>query len=177
MTSDGKLAILFNADRIAVNIDDCLEEEKLTKALNNASTTSSSTATISYIARTSIETEWDREAERVNKTFSEILQKDIKLEPGFQQTYDAIKAAKAGSDDGHWETNIGNFTRFYYEALADSLRSQKFDVDDMMREALLEALEKETISFRIVEEGKMKALYNECVFEDGVLYMQVSDSF
>lgn len=171
MTSDGKLAILFNADRLAVNIDDCLEESKLTKALNEAPNAAASG--MSFVARTSIDTEWEREAERTKKTFSEILQTDVTLDPNFQQTYDALKAAKDASDD-HWETNIGNFTRFYFEALASSLKSQNFDSDEMMREALVEALEKGTIAFRVVEQGKMKALYNECAFEDGVLYMQVS---
>ncbi|KAH8174832.1 hypothetical protein LIA77_06251 [Sarocladium implicatum] len=170
VTSDGKLAILFNADRLAVNIDDCLEEDKLSKALNDAST-SSGDSSMSYVARSSTEKEWEQEAERTKKTFADILQTEVTLEPNFQQTYDALKAA---GGDGNWETNIGNFTRFYFEGLADGLRSQKFDVDDMMREALVEALEKGTIAFRVVEQGKMKKLYNESVFEDGVLYMQTT---
>lgn len=172
VTSDGKLAILFNADRLAVNIDDCLEEDKLSKALNNAST--SSGGSMSYVARSSIEKEWDQELERTKRTFANILQTDVTLDPNFQQTYDALKAASDGSDDDRWETNIGNFTRFYFEGLADGLKSQKFDSDEMMREAILEALEKATISFRVVDKEKMKKLYNECVFEDGVLYMQAS---
>lgn len=172
VTPEGKLAILFNQDRLAVNIDDCLEEDKLTKALNNAPTASSSA--MSYVARSSIETEWEQQAEQVKKSFAEILQTEVTLDPNFQHTYEALKAA-ADPNDNHWERNIGNFTRFYYEALASGLKSQKFDSDEMMREALVEAVEKGTVAFRVVEEGKMKALYNESVFEDGVLYMQVSD--
>lgn len=168
VTSEGKLAILFAEDRLAVNIDDPLEEEKLVKALNDAPTTS---ASMSYVARESIQTGWDSEIERTQKKLSEMLQIDITLEPRFQEVHVALKASS--ESPSHWETNLGNFSRFYFEALCSSLQSQKFDSDEMMREALVEAMEKKTVALRIVDEAKMTASYNECVFEDGVLYMQV----
>lgn len=43
----------------------------------------------------------------------------------------------------------------------------------MMREAFNEAAEKGIVAFRVVDHGVMKENYNETVFEDGVLYMQV----
>ncbi|KAL2210776.1 hypothetical protein CC79DRAFT_541079 [Sarocladium strictum] len=169
ITSDGKLALLFNADRLAVNIDDCIEDPKLTKALNNASASSGSA--MSFVARTSIETEWNPESERITKAISEIFQTEVTIEPNFQETYDKLKAAKG---EGDWEQNIGNFTRYYFDALEKALTRQKFDSDDMMREALVEAVEKNKVVFRIVEEGEMKKLYNEPAFEDGVLYLQTT---
>lgn len=170
VTPEGQLAILFNEDKLAVNIDDPLEEDKLAKALNSAPTAG---AAMSYVARSSIENGWEKDAEETKKKFSDILQTEVALDPQFQQTHDALKASSEIELD-RWEGNIGDFTRFYFEALANGLKSQNFDSDEMMREALVEALEKGRIAFRIVEKSQMKALYNECVFEDGILYMQVS---
>lgn len=168
VTPEGQLAILFHEDKLAVNIDDALDVPKLAAALNEAPTASSS---MSYVARKSVQEGWDAEAERIQKSFAEILQTEIALEPKFQETYEALKAASDAPE--HWETNLGNFTKFYFEALASSLKTQKFDSDEMMREAIVEALEKGRVAFRIVPDGQMKAIYNECAFEDGVLFMQV----
>ena len=170
VTSEGQLAILFNEDQLAVNIDDPLEESKLAKALNDAPTAS---APMSYIARESVEIGWDKDIDSTKTNISEMLQTEVTLDPKFQETYDTLKAASEAPD--HWETNLGNFTRFYFEALASSFRSQSFDSDEMLREAITEAMEKRSVAFRVVDKSKMKKTYNECTFESGVLYMQVSE--
>lgn len=98
---------------------------------------------------------------------------DVIFDFNFQQIYDVFKVVKDVSDD-YWEMNIGNFMWFYFEVLVSSFKLQNFDSDEMMREVFVEVLEKGMIVFRVVEQGKMKVFYNECVFEDGVFYMQVS---
>lgn len=169
VSPEGQLVILFGEDYLAVNIDSALAEPGLVQALNDAPTASSS---MSYVARESIQSGWEREADSIKKIFAELLQTEITLEPNFQSLHDTLKASSDGIDQ--WETNIGSFARFYFEALASGLKSQNFDSDEMMREAISEAMEKGVIALRIVDKSQMKANYNESVFEDGVLYMQVS---
>lgn len=171
---DGSLAILFNEDRLAVNIDDALAEDKLQKALNEAPTTA---ATMSFVARSGIEKDWEPEYAAIQDKIRKTLQdEEITLDPRFQETHDALKSA-GGQDADRWEQNLGNFTKMYFEAAAGALESQQFGSDEMLREAILEEMGKKTVAFRVVEKGKMKKSYNESVLEDGVLYLQTAAEY
>ncbi|KAI1090540.1 hypothetical protein F5B19DRAFT_503996 [Rostrohypoxylon terebratum] len=171
---DGKLRILFAPGCLGANIDDALSREVLLKALNEAPAPAEAAVTLSFAARKGIRDEYEDKAEEIREQIGKILEKpDIKLTPNFEDTFTKLQQ-ESKADSGFrsdWESNLGSFTRFYWEGLANQLKSQKFDQDDMLREGFLEAVEKGEIAFRIVDKLKHK-LSCECDIEDGVLYLQ-----
>jgi hypothetical protein len=173
ISPSGQLVILFGQNYLGTNIYDALENQKLADALNEAP--SPDGLPLSFVARRGIKADYDAEIGLVQKKISELLQKDIVLDPNFAQVFEKLKGASNSQD--RWETNIGNFVRLYMNGLANNLQYQKFGEDDMMREAFHDAVESGKVVFRVVDDGQMKKTYNESVIEDGVLYLQVSQFF
>ncbi|KAI1207461.1 uncharacterized protein F4807DRAFT_434677 [Annulohypoxylon truncatum] len=172
---DGKLRILFAPGRLGANIDDALSRDVLLKALNEApAPNSEEAATLSFTARKGIRDEYDNRAEEIRAQIGEILEKpDIKLNPNFEDTFEKLQQESKANTEfrSDWESNLGSFTRFYWEGLVNQLKYQKFDQDDLLREGFHEAVDKGEIAFRIVEKLKYNS-YCECDIEDGVLYLQ-----
>jgi len=169
----GQLVILFGEGYLGTNISDALQREHLTKALNEVS---ASKGGLSYIARTGISTEYDARIQPTQKKVNELLQTPMVLEPGFDEAYAKLAAASDKVSSG-WEGNLGSFVKLYMEAFAGALRDQKFGEDEMIREEFVERVDKARVVFRIVDDGAMKEPYNECVLENGVLYLQTTPSY
>ena len=172
---EGKLRILFQEDHLGTNIDDALDPSVLFKALNNAPAPEG--ATLNFVARADIRREYEPNAENVRTQIADILKRpDIKLSPNFEATYaKLLEARKDGKSElrEDWAGTIGAFTRMYFEGLATQLKWQKFHEDELLQEGLNEEVSKGEIAFRIVD-SLQKGTYSEAVFEDGVLYLQVS---
>lgn len=105
----------------------------------------------------------------VQEKLNKILGQDISIVPNFEANFEKLKSK--ASTDSNWEDNFGNFHFLYFEGLVSQLQYDKFGEDDMLQEALLEAMEKRAVHFRIVDQTKRS--YNETVIEDGILYLQV----
>jgi hypothetical protein len=65
------------------------------------------------------------------------------------------------------------YIKEYFDGLADWLENNRSGKDDMLQEGFNSAVEYGQISFRLVDQSTMKCSYNDCVIEDGVLYLQV----
>ena len=64
----------------------------------------------------------------------------------------------------------------YFKYLVDQLESQGFAKDEMLQEGYQEVVDKNEIGLRVVDKLQ-KGTYNECVFENGVLYMQTTPEY
>lgn len=174
---EGQLRILFAEGNLGTNIDSALEKPVLLKALNNAPAPEGSVVPLSFAARLDVSREYDPKAEEIQKQIAEILARpDIKLSPNFEDTYDKLSEESKSKDTGlrsDWQDVLGSFTRQYFEGLATQLKYQKFGQDDMLQEGFNEVVTKGEIAFRVVDKLE-KGSYSEAVFEDGVLYLQVS---
>ena len=172
---EGKLRILFEESNLGTNIDDALDPSVLFKALNNAPAPEG--ATMNFVARMDVRREYEPNAESVRKQIADILARpDIKLNPNFENTYaKLLEASKDGKTElrEDWASTIGAFTRMYFEGLATQLKWQKFNEDELLQEGFNEEVGKGEIAFRVVD-ALQKGTYSEAVFEDGVLYLQVS---
>lgn len=172
---EGKLRILFQEDNLGTNIDDALDPSVLFKALNNAPAPEG--AAMNFVARMDVRREYEPNAENVRKQIADILARpDIKLSPNFEDTYaKLLEASKDSKSDlrEDWASTIGAFTRMYFEGLVTQLKSQKFHEDEMLQEGFNEEVSKGEIAFRVVD-SLQKGTYSEAVFENGVLYLQVS---
>ena len=172
---DGKLRMLFNEKCLGTNIGDCLTENNLLPALNNAP----SDKPLSFSARLGIRSDYDPAIEATRHQIAEMLGKkddEITLDPNFEETFAKLKDAKKvkGNDlRDDWETVLGSFTLKYFEALAWQMKNIKVADDDLVQEGFLETVDKLVFVFRIVDELKgLNDSYNEVEIADGKLYLQ-----
>lgn len=170
VSSDGELVIIFAEGYLGTNVDDTIAEEKFAPALNDAPTASLASP-MSFHARRSINIEYNPHIELIQKRLDDLLQFNVQLEPCFEEVFAKMKAAK--SPEPRWEVQFGFFMKEYFEGFVYKLETLKFGEDEMLREGFTEAVEKRAVAFRVVDASNMKKAYNECVLEDGILYLQV----
>ncbi|KAI1121256.1 hypothetical protein F5Y10DRAFT_282630 [Nemania abortiva] len=172
---DGRLRLLFAPDRLGTNISSCLERDTLLKALNEAPAPEG--AAMSYAARTGIRTGYDPKIEAVRARVAELLAKpDINLNPNFEENFAKLLAeSKVKKNDlsKTWQEQFGSWIRLYFEGLVSGLEWQKFEDDELLQEGFNEVVDKGEVVFRIVDTLK-EGSYNECVIEDGILYLQTT---
>ncbi|KAG5803712.1 hypothetical protein H9Q74_010886 [Fusarium xylarioides] len=164
-TSDRKLAIVFGAERLGSNTGDAFWHKNLEKGISLAPTTD----TLSFYARKGIREDYEPDIADVQSELKGILKKDITLVPNFEETYEKLKKTKEGTD---FDQYLGAFILNYFRGLVSTLKWRKFDSDDMLQEALSEALEKGEVHFRILD--KVEGSSGEAAIEDGILYLQTS---
>lgn len=130
-------------------------------------------------SRQSIRSSWDPHAESLREEFARIIGlSDIQLVPNFEANSEFISSRLKSNEDGSsgqqdYLERIGEVTKWYFDGLKDYLISSKFDKDDMLQEALQEAISSRVIGLRIVEKLEQKT-YNETVFSDGGMWMQAA---
>ncbi|CAM1509909.1 Fc.00g002440.m01.CDS01 [Cosmosporella sp. VM-42] len=165
----GELVILFSKGNLGTNIDQALSRDNLAKALNEAPIRNGS---LSYSTRTGIRKEYTGQIAPVQQKLNKILGKEIPLDPNFEAVFEKLKAGPHSPNE--WEDRVGEYIRLYFQALNEYLEREKFGEDEMLQEGLTEAIENNTIRFRIVD--KTVGYYNEAIIEDGVLYLQTTPS-
>ncbi|KAF4462926.1 hypothetical protein FALBO_10255 [Fusarium albosuccineum] len=165
VSPEGELIILFTEGNLGVNVDDATERSKLAQALNEGP---SRGKPMSYIARTSIRTNYDPKISEVQRKLKDILGQDIALVPNFEDNFAKLKDSPDSGD--RWQENLGYFILSYFEGLASQLEWQKFGDDDMLQEGFFDGVEGRAAHFRVVDQ--LKRTYNEAVIEGGVLYLQ-----
>lgn len=172
---DGRLRLLFAPDRLGTNISSCLDRDVLLKALNDAPAPDG--ASMSYAARLGIRGDFDAKIETTRARIAELVARpDIKLNPNFEENFSKLLAESKVKKNGlnrDWQEQFGGWTQKYFEGLASGLEWQKFEDDELLQEGFNEGVEKGEVVFRIVDKLQQGS-YNECVIEDGVLYLQVS---
>lgn len=171
---EGQIRLLFSPDGLGSNISSCLSRDYLLKALNDAPAPEG--ASLSFAARTSIRQYYDPKIEEVREKAGELLSRpDIKFNPNFEDTFAKLLAeskVKKSQLTKEWEQNLGSWTKLYFSGFLSQLNWQKFEDDELLQEGFNEAVEKGEVTFRIVDK-LTQGSYNECVIEDGVLYLQV----
>jgi hypothetical protein len=94
LTGDGKLAIVFGADRLGSNTGDAFWHRNLEKGISLAPTTD----VLSFYARKGIREDYEPDIASVQSDLKDILQKDITLNPNFEEVYEKLKQTKDGTD-------------------------------------------------------------------------------
>nr|RBQ90145.1 hypothetical protein FVER53263_20628 [Fusarium verticillioides] len=93
-TSDGKLAIVFGADRLGSNTGDAYWHKNLEKGISLAPTIDA----LSFYARKGIREEYEPDIADIQSDLEGIIKKDITLVPNFEETYKKVKETKDGTD-------------------------------------------------------------------------------
>lgn len=164
---DGVLRLLFGPTYLGTNIDHCLE--KLPKVISDAPQPEGAPG-LSFAARHAVKTDYDPKIDALLEKARKLLENpELKFEPGFEENGKLLKASKDTRDD--WETNLGAFTRSYYESFVEKLESEKFGDDDMLREGFAEAVPSGVVKFTVVE--KMEG-YNGVKVEDDAFILKTT---
>jgi hypothetical protein len=172
---DGKLVILFTEGNLGVNTDYCLEDAKLVKALNDAPPTDE--LKYSFLVRKGIREDWDAKIGEVRDKIAAMLGKsadEVVLEPNFDAVFERLTRATENKEYvsvEDWQRNLASFIFGYFDALRSELEKLKVGEDELVTEGLLEAVEKNTYAFRLVESLDT---YNDVKIEDGVLYLETT---
>ncbi|WOO84502.1 uncharacterized protein LOC62_06G008021 [Vanrija pseudolonga] len=176
---EGKIVIVFNPAKVWSGAGNGFEKEALLKELTAAEAASDQggLAPLSVTAKVSInkfytnDDEPKRNMDDIRKTLNNPA---VDFEPNFEAVYSALKTAgRADADD-----RLAGLTKAYLEDLLFMLKHQKFDKDDMLKEAFADAVPSNKIVFRIVPElqgdGKYGGEYAQPWIEDGILYLQTT---
>ncbi|KAI0803471.1 hypothetical protein GGR55DRAFT_662736 [Xylaria sp. FL0064] len=173
--SEARLRLLFNPKYLASNISSCLDRDVLAKALNDAP--GPENFPMSFAARTDIRMNFDPKIADIKARIGELVAKpDITLTPNFEDNFAKLLAeskVKKTNLRQDWQRSFGSMTREYFSGLAKQLEWQKFEDDELLQEGFNDLVSKGEVAFRIVDKLQ-KGSYNECVIEDGVLYLQTT---
>lgn len=177
--SGGMLRLVFSGENLGSNLSTVCAE--LATAVNNAGVSSNpgGAAALDFHAKTSIKKDYEPEIANVKAKIQSILGLPmLELHPNFERNFAAIAAYTAsGKQDNmfppEWQKAIGAITLRYFQGLISSLEGQGFAKDDMLQEGYQETADKNEIGFRIVDKLQ-KGTCNECVFENGVMYIQTT---
>jgi hypothetical protein len=173
---DGKLRILFSFTGLGTNINDALEQ--LPDRLNAAPQLAGADGKVPVmgpLTRLSITKEYNEQVEKELEKLKKWFSPEFKLNPMFEENYAFMKKTPAkniGRDD--WESRLGYITFSYFEGVTYHMDYKNFKEDDMLQEGFNDVIDKHEIAFRIVEKLNKGSGYNECIVENGILYLQVS---
>lgn len=168
ITADGNLALLFGTKNLAVNMDNVMDESKITDMVNSAPAGDGDA--LSFKVRKSIKEDYDTKIKEVSDSINKIFGKDITLVPNFEGTAKALK--DAGRFDSE-ETTIGGYTYFYFKSLLSTLESNKVADDEMIKEAIEEEMSGNKIEFVVVP-GDAVSGYGDTKFEGGALQIRTN---
>ncbi|EEU36026.1 uncharacterized protein NECHADRAFT_85382 [Fusarium vanettenii 77-13-4] len=144
VSPDGEQVMIFHTEKLGININNALMTDFVKEALDAAP---ADPGPMSYRVRMETLKCQERIGEKQEK-LNAMLQKEVTFDP--------------------------NWIRWYFGALVSRMNGDGFGTNDVLREGFLEAVEKNTIVFRVVD--KIDETYNEYVLEDGVFYIQTTPS-
>ena len=180
--SGGMLRLLFGVHHLNSNIDQVCSE--LSKAINDAGVASnpSGGAALDFDAKNGIRSDYEPAIGDVKAKIQSILGLPmLELQPNFERNFAAIAAytasgKKATTFPREWQKRLGQSTLKYFEGLIEALGRQGFAKDDMLQEGYQDVADKNEIGLRVVDKLQ-KGTYNECVFENGVMYIQTTPEY
>ncbi|KAL8708421.1 MAG: hypothetical protein Q9220_006711 [cf. Caloplaca sp. 1 TL-2023] len=179
--SEGSLKVVFGKGYLGSNIGSCMEN--IDAAVNAAGVASATTgggaATLDFDAKQGIKKNYDPKIEGLKQQIGKILDTQVfEFTPNFEQNYALIeawnKAGKTGNVfSSEWQRQLGDTTYAYFQYFTEHLEEDGFGKDEMLQEGFKEAVEKNEVALRVVEK-LTKGVYNECIIENGVLYIQTT---
>ncbi|CEJ83150.1 hypothetical protein VHEMI03172 [[Torrubiella] hemipterigena] len=168
ISEKGELVILFHENHLGTGILYAFEEKNLTVAINSAPT-GAGDQRLSFKARQGIAKDYTVSIDKIEQVVNKILGVEFTFESNFETTFAQLKAANLLAKE---EDSIGRLTWQYFDSLASTLKYDKVDQGEMIRDALLEEMASKKVVFWLLDFGTLKKAFAETVFEDGILYIQ-----
>ena len=162
---DGRLRITFNEAQFGSWYSGAVGD--LGEACDKAS---AAAGPYTFLARSSVQREYEPHVEAVRKDIAEILGiPEVKLNARLEENADAM--TKAGVRG--WKEDWGRTLLKNVKDAAEGLKNAGFKGDDMMQEAIQEALTAKELAIYVDEEAA-KGQWNCVALKDGVIRLQVS---
>ena len=180
--SGGMSRLVFTGEYLGTNLSSICNE--LATAVNEAGKSSSPNggAALDFDAKSGIKKDYEPAIGNIKTKLQSVLGLPIlELHPNFERNFAAIAAYEASGKKStifprEWQKRLGMSTLEYFKYLLDQLETQGFAKDEMLQEGNQEVVDKNEIGLRVVDKLQ-KGHYNECVFENGVLYMQTAPEY
>lgn len=180
--SGGLFRLAFTGEYLGTNLSSICNE--LATAVNEAGKSSSPDggAALDFDAKSGIKKDYEPAIGNVKTKLQSVLGLPmLELHPNFERNFAAIAAYEVSGKKStifprEWQKRLGMSTLEYFKYLVDQLESQGFAKDEMLQEGYQEVVDKNEIGLRVVDKLQ-KGTYNECVFENGVLYMQTTPEY
>ena len=174
--SNGSLRLLFSEGNLGVNIDRAAED--VAGAINDAEVAveSGDEATVGFHGRSSIKADYEPQITQLRGDLQNTLALPVlELVPNFEANFAKLAAYTPENYDfpRDWQKEFGRHCLDYFEGFATNVKELGFAKDDLLQEGFGEAVEKNEIALRVVDR-LAKGEYNECVVENGVLYIQTT---
>ncbi|KAI9894155.1 MAG: hypothetical protein M1814_004009 [Vezdaea aestivalis] len=165
---DGEMRLLYAPGKEGVNIGNVVHQLK--EAVDVAEKEAGGDK-LGFKARLSIEKDWTPKEAELTAAFETLIGKKVELVPSFEEVSKSMKAAGKKAERDDWENSMGEVVFDYFHFLKYNMKD--FGGDDMMQEGFQEGVPEDKIGFRIVEKLE-KNTYNECVIDDGILWIQTT---
>lgn len=180
--SGGMFRLLFTGEYLGSNLSSICNE--LATAINEAGKSSSPDggAALDFNAKSDIKKNYEPAIGEVKAKLQSVLGLPmLELHPNFERNFAAVTAYDVSGKKStifprEWQKRFGRSTLEYFKYLVDQLERQGFAKDEMLQEGYQEVVDKNEIGLRVVDKLQ-KGHYNECVFENGVLYMQTTPEY
>ena len=170
------LKLLFSHSNLGVNIPRAAEN--LALAVNDAATHSAKTTTkggFSFLTNDSIQSYLEPNIPKLTLRIQSILGwPDRRLKPNLVDTHIRLTNYVPDSYDfpRDWEVRFSQTICGYFEALVAHIERLGFANDEMLQEGFKQAVSKGEIGVRVIALLVGDRTANECVIEDGVLWLQ-----
>ena len=115
---------------------------------------------------------YDPEIGAVQTKIAELLKVDDLMLNSYAEE-NATKLAKDSSSSSDWRKEYGTALLKMFKQAATGLEEAKFGEDDMLQEALAEALTSKEIGIKVVDKLN-RGSWHEVLVENGGLYLRVS---
>ena len=161
------------------NLSDCCNS--LSDAINSAGAADILPTALNFDAKQGIKDNFEPKVqETLARAQTTLSMPSLAFTPNFEANYAKLAAYQASFDEDDdercdlvrdWQKRLGEVTLRYFEAFTTYVKRQKYHKDDMLREAFADAVGRNEVQLRVVDELH-KRRYNEIVLEDGMLAMQ-----
>ena len=190
--ASGVFRIVFRTGGLGVNTNNACAD--IAGTLNKASLAATAKESggeepaLGFQAKSDIRTNWDAKLPELQKGFQELLAAPVfTLTPNFEENATKLlayekKHRKPGVGAGYdtcelrddWRDRIGEFTEVYFSDGLYKLKDKGFGSDDMLQDGFKEAVEKNEIALKVVDELEGGKSYNTATIEGGVLVIKVT---
>ena len=156
--------------------------ENIDEAVNKAGVASAGSGdvgSLDFNAKPEVKKNYDSKVEGPEGEVKKVLITPIfEFIPNFQQNFALLDSwHKTGKTDNMfprgWQTQLGDHTFTYSQYFEEQLEDDGFSRNDILQEEFKEAAKKNELALRAVKK-LTKGNYNECVIENGVLYIQTT---
>lgn len=180
--SNGKLRILFNPTGQGVNIPSAFEYigDVVSKAgaSEEAGAGAGSGPALNLAARSGIRNDYDPKMGNVETESRRLLKcPTLTFVPNFEANYAKVRTYVDTLDreDKSWplddkcDESLGRLTVQYFEGFLSWVQNKNFRKDEMMQEAFKDAVEKNEVELRVVDDlpGYPGNSRNDCIIEEG----------